>query len=234
MAPAPPGLRCRDVSYHYARQRVLHRIDFHLRPGSLTALVGPNGAGKSTLLHLLQGQLQPSAGVVDLDGAPVRRCRQRIALMPQKGEIDWHFPITVAEFAGLGRLAGHRAGCCDVAGALQRVGLEAMGGKRLDQLSGGQQQRALLGRTLVQPADVLLLDEPCAAIDPPSRQMLLALMRQLSDAGLTLLVSSHDWGAALNAYDRVLVLDHGLRADGAPEQVRQTLADVTMGNHRCG
>jgi len=232
--PAPPGLRAYGLSYHYGRQRVLHQIAFQLCPGSLTALVGPNGAGKSTLLHLLQGQLQPSAGAVELDGVPVRRCRQRIALMPQKGEIDWHFPITVAEFAGLGRLAASRPGCCDVDGALQRVGLGSMAGKRLDQLSGGQQQRALLGRTLVQPAEVLLLDEPCAAIDPPARQLLLGLMRQLSDAGLTLLVSSHDWGPALNAYDRVLVLDQVLRADGAPDQVRQTLNDVTMGNHYCG
>ena len=232
--PATPGLRACGLSYHYGRQRVLHRITFQLRPGSLTALVGPNGAGKSTLLHLLQGQLQPSAGMVELDGVPIRRCRRRIALMPQKGEIDWHFPITVAEFAGLGRLASHRPGCCDVDGALQRVGLGAMAAKRLDQLSGGQQQRALLARTLVQPAEVLLLDEPCAAIDPPSRQLLLGLMRQLSDAGLTLLVSSHDWGPALNAYDRVLVLDQVLRADGTPDQVRQALDDVTMGNHCCG
>ncbi|MCY4172700.1 MAG: ABC transporter ATP-binding protein [Cyanobacteria bacterium MAG CAR3_bin_5] len=234
MPPAPPGLRVCGLDYHYDRQRVLHQVAFQLRPGSLTALVGPNGAGKSTLLHLLQGQLQPSAGAVELDGAPVRRCRRRIALMPQKGEIDWRFPITVAEFAGLGRLAASRAGCCDVDGALQRVGLEAMKSKRLDQLSGGQQQRALLARTLVQPADVLLLDEPCAAIDPPSRNLLLGLMRQLSDGGFTLLVSSHDWGPALNAYDRVLVLNQALRADGTPQQVRQALDDVTMGNHCCG
>ncbi|MYE20914.1 MAG: ATP-binding cassette domain-containing protein, partial [Synechococcus sp. SB0662_bin_45] len=92
MPPVTPGLRARGLSYHYGGQRVLHQIAFQLRPGSLTALVGPNGAGKSTLLHLLQGQLQPSAGTVELDGAPVRRCRRRIALMPQKGEIDWHFP----------------------------------------------------------------------------------------------------------------------------------------------
>jgi len=227
-------LSCRHLSYSYGQHRVLDHIDFHLRPGSLSALVGPNGAGKSTLLHLLQGQLQPSGGAVELDGVPVGRCRKRIALMPQKGTIDWHFPITVAEFARLGRLSSSRTGCCDVDGALQRVGLEALAGRRLDQLSGGQQQRALLGRTLVQPADVLLLDEPCATIDPPSRQLLLGLMRQLSDAGLTLVVSSHDWGPALQSYDRVLVLDRVLRADGTPEEVQQTLNDVTMGNHYCG
>jgi zinc/manganese transport system ATP-binding protein len=86
----------------------------------------------------------------------------------------------------------------------------------------------------VQPAQLLLLDEPCAAIDPPSRTELLRVMRQLSDAGLTLLVSSHDWGPDLDAYDRVLVLDRQLLADGSPQEVRQALGDLRVGNHCCG
>jgi len=121
-----------------------------------------------------------------------------------------------------------------VEAALQRVGLAGLGQRRLDALSGGQQQRALLARTLVQPAQILLLDEPCAAIDPPSRQELLRVMGQLRDAGLTLLVSSHDWGPALDAYDRVLVLDQTLLADGTPQDVRQALGDLRVGNHCCG
>jgi zinc/manganese transport system ATP-binding protein len=121
-----------------------------------------------------------------------------------------------------------------VEAALQRVGLAGLGDRRLDQLSGGQQQRALLARTLVQSAQVLLLDEPFAAIDPPSRQELLRVMAQLRDAGLTLLVSSHDWGRDLDAYDRVLVLDRQLLADGTPQEVRHALGDLRVGNHCCG
>jgi zinc/manganese transport system ATP-binding protein len=154
--------------------------------------------------------------------------------MPQRGEIAWHFPISVHELVGLGRLAAQRPGCCDVDAALQRVGLAGLARRRLDQLSGGQQQRALLARTLVQPARLLLLDEPCAAIDPPSRTELLRVMAQLRDAGLTLLVSSHDWGSDLDAYDRVLVLDRRLLADGTPQQVRHALGDLRVGNHCCG
>jgi zinc/manganese transport system ATP-binding protein len=154
--------------------------------------------------------------------------------MPQRGEIAWHFPISVRELVALGRMAAQRPGCCDVEAALQRVGLAGLAGRRLDQLSGGQQQRALLARTLVQPARVLLLDEPCAAIDPPSRTELLKVMGQLRDAGLTLLVSSHDWGRDLDAYDRVLVLDRCLLADGSPHQVRHALGDLRVGNHCCG
>ncbi len=215
---------------------MLDQVSFTLVPGSLTALVGPNGAGKSTLLQALEGQLSLSDGSISWEGAPLTPAlaRQQLALMPQRGEIAWGFPITVRELVALGRLAAQRPGCCDVEAALQRVGLVGLAARRLDQLSGGQQQRALLARTLVQPARVLLLDEPCAAIDPPSRTELLRVMRQLSDAGLTLLVSSHDWGRDLDAYDRVLVLDGQLLADGTPQQVRQALGDLRVGNHCCG
>jgi zinc/manganese transport system ATP-binding protein len=214
----------------------LDGVSFALERGTLTALVGPNGAGKSTLLQALEGQLPIAVGTIQLDGAALTPSlvRQQLALMPQRGEIAWHFPITVRELVALGRMAAQRPGCCDVEAALQRVGLAGLAGRRLDQLSGGQQQRALLARTLVQPARVLLLDEPCAAIDPPSRTELLKVMGQLRDAGLTLLVSSHDWGHDLDAYDRVLVLDRCLLADGTPQQVRQALGDLRVGNHCCG
>jgi len=214
----------------------IEAVSFDLQSGSLTALVGPNGAGKSTLLQAIAGQLPLESGSIELDGRllTLPLARRQLALMPQRGEIAWAFPITVQELVGLGRLVAARPGCCDVEAALQRVGLAALAKRRLDQLSGGQQQRALLARTLVQPAQVLLLDEPCAAIDPPARTALLQVMGQLRDAGLTLLVSSHDWGHDLDAYDRVLVLDRRLLADGTPQQVRRALGDLRVGNHRCG
>ena len=214
----------------------IEAVSFELQSGSLTALVGPNGAGKSTLLQAIAGQLPLESGFIKLDGQPLTLplARRQLALMPQRGEIAWGFPITVRELVGLGRLVAARPGCCDVEAALQRVGLAGLAKRRLDQLSGGQQQRALLARTLVQPAQVLLLDEPCAAIDPPARTALLQVMGQLRDAGLTLLVSSHDWGHDLDAYDRVLVLDRQLLADGTPQQVRRALGDLRVGNHRCG
>jgi len=214
----------------------IEAVSFELQRASLTALVGPNGAGKSTLLQAIAGQLPLESGFIKLDGQPLTLplARRQLALMPQRGEIAWGFPITVRELVGLGRLVAARPGCCDVEAALQRVGLAGLAKRRLDQLSGGQQQRALLARTLVQPAQVLLLDEPCAAIDPPARTALLRVMGQLRDAGLTLLVSSHDWGHDLDAYDRVLVLDRRLLADGTPQQVRRALGDLRVGNHRCG
>lgn len=230
------GLAVEQVGVRRGSDLAIEAVSFELQSGSLTALVGPNGAGKSTLLQAIAGQLPLESGFIKLDGQPLTLplARRQLALMPQRGEIAWGFPITVRELVGLGRLVAARPGCCDVEAALQRVGLAGLAQRRLDQLSGGQQQRALLARTLVQPAQVLLLDEPCAAIDPPARTALLQVMGQLRDAGLTLLVSSHDWGHDLDAYDRVLVLDRRLLADGTPQQVRRALGDLRVGNHRCG
>jgi len=230
------SLEVRALRVRRGADLALADLSFALQPGTLTALVGPNGAGKSTLLQAIEGQLPLESGSIALDGQPLTPAlaRRQLALMPQRGEIAWSFPITVRELVALGRLAAQRPGCCDVDAALQRVGLAGLASRRLDQLSGGQQQRALLARTLVQPARLLLLDEPCAAIDPPSRTELLRVMGQLRDAGLTLLVSSHDWGRDLDAYDRVLVLDRRLLADGTPEQVRHALGDLRVGNHCCG
>lgn len=230
------SLAVEQVGVRRGSDLAIEAVSFELQNGSLTALVGPNGAGKSTLLQAIAGQLPLESGAIELDGQPLTLplARRQLALMPQRGEIAWGFPITVRELVGLGRLVAARPGCCDVEAALQRVGLADLAKRRLDQLSGGQQQRALLARTLVQPAQVLLLDEPCAAIDPPARTALLQVMGQLRDAGLTLLVSSHDWGHDLDAYDRVLVLDRQLLADGTPQQVRRALGDLRVGNHRCG
>lgn len=206
-----------------------------LQPGTLTALVGPNGAGKSTLLRLLQGQSLPHEGEIFLDEVPLAKNRQQVALMPQRSSINWNFPITVEELVALGQVNVANKSCCEIEASLQRVGLSALAKKRLDALSGGQQQRALLAKTLAQNASVFLLDEPCAALDPPSRVQFLRIVRQLAEAGLTVVVSSHDWGQALNAYDKVITLDRTILAFGTPEEVRSKLESIsTMGNHCCG
>ena len=219
-------LTARALSYRYGTALTVERVDLDLQPGTLTALVGPNGAGKSTLLHLLQGRLNPSEGGF--------RCNGSIALMPQRAAIDWTFPITVREMVRLGQSNRHDPTTAEA--ILDRVGMGDMRTRRLNQLSGGQQQRVLLARALMQQSDVLLLDEPCSAIDPPSREHLLGVMRQQASSGQTLLVSSHDWGSALDSYDRVVVLDRKVLAAGSPADVRDKLNDMTclMGSHCCG
>ena len=225
-------LAARNLSYSYGPKPTLERVDLELQPGTLTALVGPNGAGKSTLLHLLHGRLQPSGGTFECGGS--------VGLMPQRAAIDWAFPITVRDMVRLGQTNKRRKdnsqGTTTAETLLERVGMGEMRGRRLNQLSGGQQQRVLLARALMQQSDVLLLDEPCSAIDPPSREHLLGVMRQQASSGQTLLVSSHDWGSALDSYDRVVVLDRRVLAAGSPAEVRNQLNDMAclMGSHCCG
>ena len=212
-------LRAQQLSFGYKDQLAIDQISFELQPGSLTALVGPNGAGKSTLLHLLQGRLSSRSGGV--------HCNGTIALMPQKSAIDWSFPITVEQMVKLGQAPAQQPHQKQSVGQLlELVGMAGLESRRLNQLSGGQQQRVLLARALMQGSDVLLLDEPCSAIDPPTRTHLLQVMRQQADSGQTLLVSSHDWGKALDSYDRVLVIDRRLIAHGTPSEVRETISDM--------
>ena len=219
LSDQPPALQAEQLSYGYGDQPAINGISFELNNGTLTALVGPNGAGKSTLLHLLQGRLRQKSGAVQCNGS--------IALMPQKAAIDWSFPITVEQMVKLGK-PSHQTSKPDqsINTLLEQVGMSGMGARRLNQLSGGQQQRVLLARALMQNTSVLLLDEPCSAIDPPTRAHLLQVMRQQADRGQTLLVSSHDWGQALNTYDRVLVINKHLVADGTPSEVRSTITDM--------
>ena len=219
LSDQPPALQAEQLSYGYGDQPAINGISFELNNGTLTALVGPNGAGKSTLLHLLQGRLRQKSGAVQCNGS--------IALMPQKAAIDWSFPITVEQMVKLGK-PSHQTSKPDqsIDTLLEQVGMSGMGARRLNQLSGGQQQRVLLARALMQNTSVLLLDEPCSAIDPPTRAHLLQVMRQQADRGQTLLVSSHDWGQALNTYDRVLVINKHLVADGTPSEVRSTITDM--------
>ncbi len=216
-------------------QPVLDQVSVELNTGTLTALVGPNGAGKSSLFRLLQGETKPNKGHISIDGHPLIDIREQVALMPQRNTINWNFPITVEGLVALGRVNHSRSTCCELEAALQRVGILELSQRRLDALSGGQQQRALLAKTLMRPAKIFLLDEPCSALDPPAREQFLIIIRQLADAGLTIFVSSHDWGKSLNAYDRVVALDKKVLANGTPKDVQQKLDSInSMGNHCCG
>ena len=109
---------------------------------------------------------------------------------------------------------------------MHKVGICDLAKRRIDSLSGGQQQRALLAKTLMSPAKIFLLDEPCSALDPPAKDHFLRIIRQLADNGLSLFISSHDWGSSLNSYDKVVVLDKDLLANGSPESVQKKLSII--------
>ena len=241
-------LIAKNLTFSYPKQKTLalNKVSIEITPGTLTALVGPNGAGKSTLLKLLQGQNQPHIGEITIDGIPLKNNRNKIALMPQRSTMNWRFPITVERLVSLGKITRKKSltsstfqikelldnpnswvnKCCELEATMHKVGICDLAKRRIDSLSGGQQQRALLAKTLMSPAKIFLLDEPCSALDPPAKEHFLRIIRQLADNGLSLFISSHDWGSSLNSYDKVIVLDKDLLANGSPESVQKELSII--------
>ena len=197
------GLRAFRVCFSYGERQIIDNISFELKPGTLTALVGPNGAGKSTLLHLLQGRLQRDSGHVE--------CNDSITVMPQRTSIDWTFPITVNDMVRLGgRNLNHHPGKHLAKQLLKRVGMEQLAQRRLSDLSGGQQQRVGLCRAMMLRPEILLLDEPFAAIDPITRvdihRQLIALHKA---EPTTAVLVTHDMREAMRLADHIVVMRAG-------------------------
>ena len=172
-------------------------------------MVGPNGAGKSTLLNGLAGIARPWRGQI----VCLSRARHRLAYLPQQAELDRHDPITVGELAGLGlwrNFGAFRAPPADlpdrVAQALGAVGLTSQAGRRIGEVSVGQMQRALFARLLLLDAEVLLLDEPFAAIDAQTVQDLLAVVARWQNERRTVIAVVHDMDLVRAHFPSTLVL----------------------------
>ncbi len=209
-----------NLTLGYERHPAVHHLSLALAPGSLVGVVGPNGSGKTTLLKALAGLLPPMQGVVHgLSGL-------RVAYLPQHSEIDRTFPIRAADLVAMGLwhevgalgglTRGQRHRCED---ALQTVGLGEFGHRTLDTLSGGQFQRALFARLLLQDADLVLLDEPFAAVDTRTTEDLLAILSQWHLAGKTVLVVLHDLPQVMAHCPETLLLARSAVAFGRTHDV---------------
>ena len=193
---------------------ILHNISVQFSVGRWTSVVGPNGAGKSTLLKVLAGVL-PHEGRVELFGelmsqiAPRQRAKKLAWLGQNEASAD---DLTVFDVAMLGRLphqdwlaAPSLADIAAVEQALRSTQAWEWRGRALGQLSGGERQRVLLARALAVQADVLLMDEPLANLDPPHQSDWLALVRQLVAEGKTVVSVLHETTMALQADDMLIV-----------------------------
>lgn len=200
------------VSLGRGGRLVLDRVSLRLRAGEFAVLAGPNGAGKSSLLAVLAGLCRPDAGTVRL---PAPRA-QKLAWLAQGAASAWD--LTVAELVALGRIPhGGLDPDRRVDAALAVCGIAALAGRRLSAISGGELRRAQLARALATGAEVLLLDEPTAALDPAQAFAVLGLLQAEARAGRAVLAVLHAPEAALAYAGRLLVLDRGrLLADGAP------------------
>src|SRR4029453_6074972 len=180
-----PILDVRHLNVHYNGRLALENITFHLHEGERIAVVGPNGAGKSTLFKVVAGVLSPTSGEVNIFGSRPGR-HVCIAYIPQRSQVDWNFPVTVADVVMMGRSAKlgpfnwpHKKDWEHVHHALKTGELSDWGSGRIGQVSGGPQQRMFIARALAQEAELMLMDEPLAGLDPPSQEGLLNLLDTL-------------------------------------------------------
>ena len=189
--------------------RVLDGISFQLGRGSFVSIVGPSGCGKSTLLNIIGGFLQPTGGLVTLNGQPVH-CPQpgTVVIFQESGLFPWRTALENAAY-GL-ELAGVRAKTAKrrARAFLQLVGLTQFESFYPAQLSGGMKQRVALARALAVEPQVILLDEPFGALDVLTRiRLQLELERIWRTFGTTILLVTHDIEEAVLLSDRILVLD---------------------------
>lgn len=211
----------RHLSVNYDKTSALWDINVSIPQGTLVGIIGPNGAGKSTLLKALLGFVKPLTGTTTFFDLPFRKVKDRIAYVPQKGKIDWEFPITVFDVVLMGRyrklkgLKWYRKADKQAAQKiLSRLEMESFADRQISELSGGQQQRLFLARALLQEADILLLDEPFAAIDQATEELLIKLFKELRDQGKTILVVHHDLKTAESYFDQALLLNTSCIASG--------------------
>jgi len=206
---ADNGIEVREISVRHGRRLALEGVSGRFEPGSLTAIVGPNGAGKSTLLNVLAGLTRPYRGEVVCSA----RARHGLAYLPQQTEIDRDYPVTVGEIVGLGLWRNFGAfrtpapALADrIAEALGAVGLTDLIDRRIAELSVGQVRRAFFARLLLLDAEVLLLDEPFAAVDAGTVDVLLALLARWHAQRRTVIAVVHDLDQARAHFPSTLIL----------------------------
>lgn len=220
-----------SVTYPGAPRAALRDADIEIRAGEIHALVGPNGAGKSTLFGVLAGDVAPTAGAVRLDGRELssihpRELARLRAVLLQDNRVS--FPFTVEQVVRMGRAPWARTAAEDdddaaVAEALAQTDLVALAERPLPSLSGGESARAALARVLAQRADLLLLDEPTAALDLRHQEDVLRIARAQAAGGAAVAVVLHDLNAALAYADRATLLAGGQTvSSGAPAEVLTT------------
>ncbi len=220
-----PILDIADLSVRYEGHSALDGVTFHLHTGERVAVVGPNGAGKSTLFKVISGVLTPDAGTVHVygSGPGVHIC---IAYLPQRNQVDWRFPASVADVVMMGRIA--KLGWLNwpkkhdwdlVHAALESVEMDKLSGRQIGELSGGQQQRMFIARAIAQEAELMLMDEPLTGLDAPSQEGLLSLIGDLQRKNVTVMVATHDLEQASKYFDSILLLNHKLIAFGPAQEV---------------
>jgi iron complex transport system ATP-binding protein len=218
------------IALCYGQTPVLDGVDVALSAGEMVGLIGPNGSGKTTLLRALANLQAPEEGVVRYAGRTAgeiggRALARKIAYLAQGGTVHW--TMRVEALVALGRLPHRRPfqgpGTADRAAierAMTAADVNSLRHRTMAQLSGGERMRVLLARAFAVEADMLLADEPTAALDPLHQLGVMDLLRQSARDGRGVLVVLHDLTLAARFCDRLVLLAGGkVLAQGRPADV---------------
>ena len=225
---APP-IEIRDLHKYFGELEVLRGIDTVVKTGEVVCIIGPSGSGKSTLLRCVNRLEEPTSGSILIEGeditdedADVDGLRTRIGMVFQQFNLFPHLTVLrnlrIAQRKVLGRGTDEASRIAEE--MLERVGLSDKINEHPSRLSGGQQQRVAIARALCMNPDMMLFDEPTSALDPELIGEVLDVMRELAEAGMTMLVVTHEMGFALQVADRVIFMDEGVIVEeGPPREV---------------
>jgi polar amino acid transport system ATP-binding protein len=224
MSPVPI-LELVGLRKAYGSLDVLRGIDLRVMPGEMVCVIGPSGSGKSSMLRCCNRLEESTGGQVVVDGVDITRpevdintVRQHIGMVFQQFNLYPHLTALGNVTLALRKVQGKSKTQADGLGmaALERVGLADKAHVHPAQLSGGQQQRVGIARAVVLEPKLMLFDEPTSALDPETVGEVLKVMRQLREAGMTMLVVTHEMGFARAAADRVIFMDAGVIVEQGP------------------
>jgi ABC-2 type transport system ATP-binding protein len=226
MSPTAPSIAVDldGVSHRFGEALAVDDVTLSLRAGTTVALLGRNGAGKSTAIAIMLGLLSPTAGRVEvLGGSPAVAIRAgRVGAMLQSGALP--AGATVGELVALAAALHGETG--SPAALLDRAGLRALAGRRVEALSGGEAQRVRFAMAIAGDPDLVFLDEPTVAMDVDSRRAFWADIRGAADRGRTILFATHHLDEADGVADRIIVLHEGrVAADGSPADLREAVGE---------
>lgn len=214
------AMRCAGLVKRYGEVVAVDGLDLVVHAGECFGLLGPNGAGKTTTIEILEGLLQPDAGIVEVLGTRWghgdHRLRERLGIQLQETQLN--DKLSVDETLTLFRSFYMRGR--PVGEVLAMVGLEQKRSSWVGKLSGGQRQRLAVACALVARPDVLFLDEPTTGLDPQSRRQLWEILEQFRTDGGTILLTTHYMDEAEVLCDRVAIVDRGrVIALGSPQEL---------------
>jgi ABC-2 type transport system ATP-binding protein len=218
-AGSAPVVSFENVSKRYGNLKAVDGLTLSLRPGETVALLGPNGAGKSTSLDMLLALRKPTSGRISMFGSdPYHAVKSgRVGAMLQSGGLMPE--VTVRELVTLVTSLHPRPEPVDT--TLKRAGIAQFADQRVDRLSGGQTQRVRFALAICGRSELIVLDEPTAAMDVETRRLFWDSMKQEVAEGRTLLFATHYLEEADQAADRILVINRGrLLADGTPSEIK--------------